>query len=310
MKNILKSLAIIVLFASPCFGEGIKRVSLPLEVKHEMLSVPKEIEGKIWNRWTTKNFTVCSLNDAQAQYLHKRLELVNKGILARLPYLELEQEYLEYQQRLTVQKSELEKARSALKTDQAKRRQVAAEFRRDVLGQLSETRKQAATVRQELIKASDRSRLQTLTTPVDGVVQQLAVHTVGGVVTPAQELMVIVPANSGLEIEAMILNKDKAWVTTKQDAEIKVESFPFTKFGTIDGKVAIVSGDAVQDENLGLVYPIRVTMAKTTILSGSEHVTLSPGMNVTIEVKTGKRRLIEYLLAPLQRYQDESMRER
>jgi len=108
----------------------------------------------------------------------------------------------------------------------------------------------------------------------------------------------------------MILNKDKAWVTTKQDAEIKVESFPFTKFGTIDGKVAIVSGDAVQDENLGLVYPIRVTMAKTTILSGSEHVTLSPGMNVTIEVKTGKRRLIEYLLAPLQRYQDESMRER
>ncbi|MBT3765078.1 MAG: HlyD family efflux transporter periplasmic adaptor subunit, partial [Rhodospirillales bacterium] len=142
------------------------------------------------------------------------------------------------------------------------------------------------------------------------VVQQLAVHTVGGGVTPAQELMVIVPANSGLEIEAMILNKDKAWVTTKQDAEIKVESFPFTKFGTIDGKVAIVSGDAVQDENLGLVYPIRVTMAKTTILSGSEHVTLSPGMNVTIEVKTGKRRLIEYLLAPLQRYQDESMRER
>jgi hemolysin D len=242
--------------------------------------------------------------------VNKRLELVTKGILARLPYLELEQEYLEYQQRLTVQKSELEKARSALKTDQAKRRQVAAEFRRDVLGQLSETRKQAATVRQELIKASDRSRLQTLTTPVDGVVQQLAVHTIGGVVTPAQELMVIVPANSGLEIEAMILNKDKAWVTIKQDAEIKVESFPFTKFGTIDGKVANVSGDAVQDENLGLVYPIRVTMAKTTILSGSEHVTLSPGMNVTIEVKTGKRKLIEYLLAPLQRYQDESMRER
>jgi len=242
--------------------------------------------------------------------VNKRLELVKKGILARLPYLELEQEYLEYQQRLVTQNSELEKARTALNTDQAKRRQVAAEFRRDILAQLSEIRKQAATIRQELIKASDRSRLQNLTTPVDGVVQQLAVHTIGGVVTPAQQLMVVVPANSGLEIEAMILNKDKAWVTINQDAEIKVESFPFTKFGTIDGKVAIVSGDAVQDENLGLVYPIRVTMAKTTILSGSEHVTLSPGMNVTIEVKTGKRKLIEYLLAPLQRYQDESMRER
>jgi len=83
MKNILTSLVIIVLFASPCFGEGIKRVSLPLEVKHEMLSVPKEIEGKIWNRWTTNNFTVCSLNDAQAQYLHKRLELVKAWVLSR-----------------------------------------------------------------------------------------------------------------------------------------------------------------------------------------------------------------------------------
>ncbi len=77
-----------------------------------------------------------------------------------------------------------------------------------------------------------------------------------------------------------------------------------------DGRVLHVSRDAVQDENIGLVYPTRVAMARTTILSGTEHVPLSPGMATTVEIKTGKRKLIEYLLAPLQRYQDESMRER
>ena len=143
-----------------------------------------------------------------------------------------------------------------------------------------------------------------------GVVQQLAVHTVGGVVTPAQELMVIVPADSRIEVESMVLNKDIGFVHSGQEAEIKVESFPFTRYGTIVGEVKFVSRDAVADETLGLVYPARMKMAKTTILSGSTEVPLAPGMAVTVEIKTGKRRLIEYLLAPLQRYRDESLRER
>lgn len=89
-----------------------------------------------------------------------------------------------------------------------------------------------------------------------------------------------------------------------------LESFPFTRYGTIEGQVLFVSRDAVADDNLGLVYPARMKMAKTTILSGSTEVPLAPGMAVTVEIKTGKRRLIEYLLAPLQRYRDESIRER
>ncbi len=146
--------------------------------------------------------------------------------------------------------------------------------------------------------------------PVSGKIQQLAIHTVGGVVTPAQELLSIVPADSGLEIEVKVLNKDIGFVHEKQDVEIKVDSFPFTKYGTIEGDVLSLSRDSIEDEQQGLVYPARISMSKTEIQSGDKMVDLTPGMSVTVEIKTGKRKLIEYLLAPLQEYQDESLRER
>ncbi len=239
-----------------------------------------------------------------------RRRLVEQKYVARLAFAELEEELFDIEGQLQVQRQRMVEARAALAAAQSERDHVDAEFRRDVLARLTEARRQAAAVEQELIKAREHSRRQTLTAPVAGTVQQLAVHTVGGVVTSAQELMVVVPADSRLEVEAMILNKDIGFVHDDQEAELKIESFPFTRYGTIDGTVLHVSPDAVQDEALGLVYPARVAMARTTMLVGDKWVNLTPGMAVTVEIKTGKRRAIEFLLAPLQRYQDESLRER
>ncbi len=242
--------------------------------------------------------------------VESRQKLVDKKIAARLSMVELEQELAEYEGDLAVQQNRLIEVRAALAAAESRRRSVAAEFRRDILTRLVEAQARATSLEQELVKASERSRMQSLTAPVDGIVQQLAVHTVGGVVTPAQELMVLVPADSGLEIEAMVLNRDIGFVHDGQEVAIKVDSFPFTKYGTIDGQVTTLSKDAVQDETRGLIYPARIAMAKTDILVGDSYVDLGSGMSVTVEIKTGKRKLIEYLLAPLQRYQDESMRER
>ena len=96
-----------------------------------------------------------------------------------------------------------------------------------------------------MIKAEQRTKLQVLTAPVDGVVQQLAVHTVGGVVTPAQALAVVVPVDSHLEIEAMVSNRDIGFVHAGQEAEIKVDTFSFTRYGLLHGKVLNVSQDAI-----------------------------------------------------------------
>ncbi|BBA32640.1 HlyD family secretion protein [Methylocaldum marinum] len=150
----------------------------------------------------------------------------------------------------------------------------------------------------------------TLAAPVDGVVQQLAVHTVGGVVTPAQPLLVIVPRDNPLEVEAFIQNKDIGFVNAGQEAEVKIETFPFTKYGTIPAKVMQVSNDAIQDEKRGLIYAARVALSHATMVVEEKAVNLTPGMAVTVEIKTGKRRLIEYFLSPLLQYEDESLRER
>ena len=141
-------------------------------------------------------------------------------------------------------------------------------------------------------------------------VQRLLANTVGGVVTPAQPLMVIVPKDNVLEVEAMLPNRDIGFVNPEQSAEVKVETFPFTKYGTIHGTITQVSSDAIQDEKLGLIYSTRVKLAKDTLRVENKTVRLSPGMAVTVEVKTGKRRVIEYFLSPLMQVTSESLRER
>ena len=155
-----------------------------------------------------------------------------------------------------------------------------------------------------------RQNLQGITAPVDGVIQQLAIHTIGGVVTPAQELMVIVPDQQQLEAEVFIENKDIGFVEENHEAEIKVDAFPFTKYGMIEGKITNISNDAVENENLGWVFMSRVAMFDDKIQVGEKLVNLTPGMSVTVEVKTGKRRLIEFFLSPLLRYRQESAKER
>ena len=149
-----------------------------------------------------------------------------------------------------------------------------------------------------------------LTSPVAGTVQQLAVHTVGGVVTPAQPLMVIVPRGDRLEVEAFIENKDIGFIKPNQAAEVKVETFQYTKYGTINATVTSVSHDAINDEQRGLIYSTRVRMAKSQIQVGDTQVNLSPGMAVAVEIKLGKRRVMDYFLSPLLQHTQESLRER
>ena len=177
---------------------------------------------------------------------------------------------------------------------------------------LSAAETRAISLSKELDKAETRAHQQYLTAPISGVVQQLAVHTVGGVVTPAQQLMVVAPVEGGsLEIEAFIENKDIGFVEENQPAEIKVESFPFTRYGIIEGRVVSLSRDAVPLEKIGYVYSARVSMAKSSVrVENNKDVTLTPGMTVTVEIKTGSRRLIEYFLSPLLRGAQESIRER
>ncbi len=239
---------------------------------------------------------------------YKRLH--EQNFMSKHGYMEREQERIERERDLAAAKSRAHELQAAINESQAQRHSLVAEFRKTVLTDRSNAEQKTAELQQELVKTGNREQLTRLTAPVSGTVQQLAIHTVGGVVTEAQALMVIVPTDNPLEVEAWVENKDIGFVNPQQHATVKIETFPYTKYGTFNGTVLTVSNDAVSDEKKGLLYNARVLLDRTKINVDGKQVNLSPGMAVTVEIKTGQRRVIDYFLSPLMEYADESLRER
>jgi hemolysin D len=236
--------------------------------------------------------------------------LVDKNFISKHGYLEKEQARIEQESDLETQKSRLKELAAAIDEAKGQRNSAVAETRRLALDTLNEAEQKATSFGQELVKSDTRGKLMTLTAPVDGTVQQLAVRTVGGVVTPAQALMVIVPRDDALEVEAYLENKDIGFVNAGQAAEVKIETFPFTKYGTIPASLVHVSRDAINDEKRGPIYSTRARLQRATVQVEDKTVNLTAGMAVTVEIKTGKRRVIEYFLSPLLQHGSESLRER
>lgn len=187
---------------------------------------------------------------------------------------------------------------------------LIAQTRKDALDVLTEASKIVEAAQQDRRRAKAYSRLLKLTAPVDGTVQQLSVHTIGGVVPAAQPLMQIVPMEDVVEVEAFLENKDVGFVRVGHEAKVKIDAFDYTKYGTIGARVQHVSQDAIEDEKRGLIYSTKVVLDKRSIVVGGNSRALSPGMSVNVEIKTGTRRVIEYVLSPLMRHQREALHER
>ena len=237
-------------------------------------------------------------------------KLLDHEAVTKMDFLQAEGQRIDKTQELAGQRKKLMQDRAALAEAEKNYRVLVSEFQQSKQVELSTTETKVASLVQDVTKAGQKADFQRLTTPIDGAVQQLAVHTVGGVVTPAQELLIVVPQDHPVEVEAQVENKDVGFVKEGQAVEIKVETFTFTLYGTIPGRVLSVSDDAAPIEKVGLVYPTRVSMDRATIQVEGKQVNLFPGMAVTVEIKTGQRRVIEYLLSPLLKSVKESLRER
>ena len=246
--------------------------------------------------------------EAERADAYKRL--LDHEAVTKMDFLQAEGQRIDKTQELAGQRKKLMQDQSALAEAEKNYRVLVSEFQQSKQMELSTIETKVASLVQEVTKAGQRADFQRLTAPIDGVVQQVAVHTVGGVVTPAQELLIVVPQEHPVEVEAQVENKDVGFVKNGQIVEIKVETFPFTLYGTIPGKVVSVSDDAAPIEKVGLVYPTRVSIDRSTMQVEGKQVNLSPGMAVTVEIKTGQRRVIEYLLSPLLKSINESLRER
>lgn len=240
-----------------------------------------------------------------------RETLAEKGFGSRLQANQDKQKVIEQEQQRDVERFKVDQAAREIELVQHQKLQAAAEHRRDAAAQLAENQKQLDECTQELVKAGQRQKERQLVAPIDGVVQNLAIHTLGGVVQAAEPILVVVPVDDQIEVEAKFLNRDIGFIRDGQTVAIKPEAFDFTHYGVIPGHVASVSRDSVKDEKLGLVYPSRITLDRTGLgVDDGNPLVLRPGMSVSAEVTTEHRRVISYLLGPLKRYAAEAIRER
>ena len=237
-------------------------------------------------------------------------KLVNEGFISSHATQDKTRERVELERDLATQRARLVEADSTLKETRQTKAAFLAETRRTLNDRYATGTSKAQQLTQDQSKANQRERLTQLTAPVAGTIQQLAVHSVGGVVTSAQPLMIVVPDSAQVTAEVNIANLDIGFVNAGQQAEVKLETFPYTKYGTVAATVNIVTADAVTDEKKGSYYPATLTISRRDMNIDGKRVAISPGMNITAEIKTGQRRVIEYLLSPIQRAGNESLRER
>ena len=236
--------------------------------------------------------------------------LVDQRYGARVQYLEMLQQQTELEKRLPVLRSRQAALAESAAAISARIQADLGDIRKGNLLTLAQLDSERSRLQQDANKVARRQQQLQVNAPVAGTVQELAVHTVGAVVSPAQELMKIVPAGVGVEVEALLHNRDVGFVNEGQRAVVKVDTFNFTQYGLLAARVLDISNDAVEDPSLGWVFRIRLLLDKDWLAVEGKQVRLSPGMAVTAEVRTGQRRLIEFFLSPLLRYQQESVRER
>ena len=252
-------------------------------------------------------------------------DLQKKGFGSKLQLIQAQEKAADTAQQLDVEREHIPQYQAAVAASERDRAEADADAAKTDLASLTEAQVKVASLQDQLSKASERHKDKTLVAPVDGAVQELAIHTIGGVVEPGQTLMRIAPGDAGLEVEARLENKDVGFVRVGMPAEVKIEAFPFTRYGVIHASVTDISRDAVaeapakqpdassmqpSDTADDLHYLVHMRLDRDTINIDGKQIGLTPGMMITAEIKTGKRRVLDYILSPLAKSTSEAAHER
>lgn len=253
-----------------------------------------------------------------------RETLVAKSAGTRAAVIDAVQQVEQVSADLAYDRGQLTEAKAGAVSLQRRITQLTSETVARQYQALTEAAQKRDALVQDVVKATLKRERTALKAPISGTVQQLAVTTLGQVVTAGQPLMVVVPTDGPIEVEAQVQNKDIGFVLPDQEAVVKIDAFPFTRYGSIEGRVVRVSRDAVDDREAGggsdalsvargqglnpvtgmpktqnLIFPVTVALSRTVIKADGKDVALTPGMTATVEIRTGRRRVIDYLLSPV-----------
>lgn len=235
-------------------------------------------------------------------------ELYKSDAVSYFQLLEARQTRVDYQKSSEAMVEEILKAEAQLAEANTQLANVINTYKQETMTQLVEAKRQLDSYQEELRKANQTNEQSVITAPDSGEIDGLSIFTIGGVVGEGQTLMNIVPEDVKMEVEAYVDNKDIGFVRVGQDAEVKVETFNFQKFGMLDAEVKDISADAKDDDrDKEKDKKYQVTLSLENDTSGMD---LQPGMNVTAEIKIKKKRIVDFFLDPFRQYMDEALRER
>ncbi len=306
----------------------------------ELRSTVNSLKSQLAEKVATKARLEATLAERQKlialakERVSMREKLQAMGADSRAQTIEALQDYETQLTTDTDERGRLLETGAAMASLGRKIEQAISQFVADQAQKLAAVESKRDHLAQDLIKAQTKASHTVLRAPISGTVQQLAVSSLGQVVASGQPLLTIVPFDQPLEIKAMVANQDIGFVAAGQNAVVKVDSFPFTRYGTIDGTVERVSRDAVDERDAtelsdaanaarpqgampgapaktqNLVFPATIRLAQRTMDIDGKQVALMPGMAVNVEIKTGQRRAIDYLLSPLREAVSDTARER
>jgi len=251
---------------------------------------------------------------AIAQEKEARLtELSEQNAISEFQLLEQQRETIEYAKNAQAELDSLNSIRAEIAEAQQNLANVDAAYHKDIMTALVDAKKEYYAIVESIKKAEEDSRMAVIYAPISGRVYNLTVHTLGGIVTDAQPLMQIVPEDSKLEFEVYADNKDIGFIKVGQEAEVKVETYNFQKFGMYKAEVQEISADAVNEPNdqlRNMKFKLLLDPTSNDINVYGQPAKLEVGMNVSAEIKIKEKRIIDFFLDPFRRYTSEALRER
>ncbi|HCK32455.1 MAG TPA: HlyD family type I secretion periplasmic adaptor subunit, partial [Rhodospirillaceae bacterium] len=248
---------------------------------------------------------------ALAQQEKSQIEpAVRKGSLPQLELLKLDQRLSELRSELNAMESSLPRARSAIGEVQRRLDDLVSSAKADAQKELTEKLAEMQTIDKTLSALEDRKVRTDIRSPVAGIIKDLKVTTIGGVVQPGQDLIEIVPLDDKLLVEAQVKPSDIAFLYPGQDAMVKITAYDFSIYGGLKGELVDISADTIQDQEGNSFYRVRVRTNETSLKRKGEVLPIIPGMVASVDILTGKKTVMEYLIKPFIKTLKNSMNER
>ncbi|GAB4228227.1 MAG: HlyD family type I secretion periplasmic adaptor subunit [Elainellaceae cyanobacterium] len=251
-----------------------------------------------------------TLVNAQEREATLRTLVEGVGAVPRFDYLEAkdrltqaQDQVASLQQEITGQQQAIQQTQQAAQAARQTAERVTAERRSEILTQLNQRREELANLEGQIAQAQIKTNGETVTAPITGRIYNLQATMAERTIEPGEELLSILPDGQNLMLEVKVLNRDIGFIEEGMRAKIKLATFPFQEFGTINGEVVQISPNATTDQDLGLVYTARISLDRTTVavpVQGRE-VELTPGMAATAEIVTRQRSVLTFLLEPITR---------